>query len=340
LDSPADKAITTHPVFLEAAIRLVRERGAARVLVGDSPGLQTPNFSAKGSGIRAVVERTGAQWRDFTRGKTELPIPGGRVLKQAALTDVLQEADYVISLPKLKTHQLMFFTGAMKNLFGLIPSALKSTFHVKFPRREDFAAMIVDLNCVIRADYAFMDAIVGMEGPGPAAGSPRKIGLVLASSNLLALDAAACEIIGYRPGDIPVSREALTRGIWLKDFGDIEYPGLEPGAVKIPDFEKIPLKGDRNQLLELVLPRFYRKFRERLTPRPEIDPAVCVRCGDCTRICGSRAMNLRGEGTERRVEIDYRACIRCYCCHEICPVKAIAIRKPPLRALWGPPTYS
>ncbi|MDR2102387.1 MAG: DUF362 domain-containing protein [Treponema sp.] len=326
MDSSPEKAVTTHPAFLEALIRLVWEGGASRILVGDSPGIQGPNFSAKASGLGEVTRKMGAEWVDFTRGKTELPCPGGKVVRQFTLAGVVQEADYLISLPKLKTHQLMFFTGALKNLFGLIPSVFKSPYHVRFPRREDFAAMIIDLNAALMADYAFMDAVVGMEGPGPGSGTPRQLGLVLASSNLLALDAAASDIIGYPPLAIPVNREGLERGLWLKDFSEIEYPGLNPAEVRLPDYEKIPLKKTNNQLLEFLLPRFFRKFRERFTPRPVINENICIRCGDCTRICGSRAMSLVSAERGKRVLIDYRKCIRCYCCHEICPVKAIGIR--------------
>jgi uncharacterized protein (DUF362 family)/ferredoxin len=325
MDSLPEKATVTHPAFLEAVIRLVWERGASRILVGDSPGLQMPNFTGKLSGLGEVTRKMGAEWVDFTQGRRELSCPGGKVVRRFSLAGVLAEADCLISLPKLKTHQLMYFTGALKNLFGLVPSVSKSPYHVRFPRRKDFAAMIVDLNAALMADYAFMDAVVSMEGPGPGSGTPRHTGLVLASSNLLALDAAASDIIGYPPLSIPVNREALERGLWLRDLSEIEYPGLTPGEVRIPSFEKIPFRNTGNQFLEFLLPRFYRRFRERLTPRPVIKGETCVRCGDCTRICGSRAMSLEtGEG-EKRVVIDYRKCIRCYCCHEICPVKAIAI---------------
>ncbi|MDR1250353.1 MAG: DUF362 domain-containing protein, partial [Treponema sp.] len=121
-DSPPEKAIVTHPVFLEAAIRLVRDLGASRVLVGDSPGLQKPNFTAKLSGLGSITERMGAEWVDFTREKYELPCPKGKATRQFSVTAAVREADCIISLPKLKTHQLMYYTGAMKNLFGLIPS--------------------------------------------------------------------------------------------------------------------------------------------------------------------------------------------------------------------------
>jgi uncharacterized protein (DUF362 family)/Pyruvate/2-oxoacid:ferredoxin oxidoreductase delta subunit len=330
-DSPPEKAIVTHPVFLEAAIRLLRDRGASRILVGDSPGLQKPNFTAKLSGLGAVTERLGAEWVDFTREKYDLPCPGGKTVKRFSVTAAVRDADCIISLPKLKTHQLMYYTGAMKNLFGLIPSAAKSPMHVRYPSREAFASMIVDLNLAAKPHYALMDAIVGMEGPGPGAGDPRPIGLVLASANLLALDIAAGEIIGYPPLEIPVAREALSRRVWLNSLSEIRYPLLKPEDLRIGDFKKIPLKKSGAQLTEFLLPRPLRKFRERLIPRPVIDRSVCLRCGDCARICGSKAMALSGEGQEKQVRIDYNVCIRCYCCHEICPVKAITIQKAPLK---------
>jgi uncharacterized protein (DUF362 family)/ferredoxin len=329
-DSPPEKAIVTHPVFLEAAIRLVKDLGASRILAGDSPGLQKPNFTARLSGLGAVAERMGAEWVDFTREKYDLPCPGGKTAKRFSVTAAVRDADCIISLPKLKTHQLMYYTGAMKNLFGLIPSVAKSPMHVRYPSREAFASMIVDLNLAVKPCYALMDAIVGMEGPGPGSGDPRPTGLVLASANLLALDMAASDIIGYPPLEIPVAREALSRGVWLNSPSEIRYPLLKAEDLRIGDFKKIPLKKSGSQLTDFLFPRPFRKFRERLTPRPVIDRSVCLRCGDCARICGSKAMTLSGEGKERQVRIDYNACIRCYCCHEICPVKAIDIQKVPL----------
>ncbi len=326
-DTAPEKALTTHPVFLEAAIKLVREKGAEKVFVGDSPGIQKPGFSGKVCGLGPVTEKMGAEWADFTKGKAEVFCPEGKVQKSFSAGEILRDVDYIISLPKLKTHQLMLFTGAMKNLFGLIPSLMKSPYHVRYPGQKDFAAMIVDLNLAVNPAYALMDAVIGMEGPGPGSGYPKHVGLVLASSNLLAIDAAACEIIGYPVHAIPVNKEALARKYWLNDFSEIDYCGVDVNSLKIADFEKIPFKKNKNVLSDVVFPWFFRKRREVKATKPIIQHEKCVRCGDCIRICGSKAMSFIQEKDRKEVHIDYNTCIRCYCCHEICPAKAIEIEK-------------
>jgi uncharacterized protein (DUF362 family) len=254
-DVVPERAVTTHPVFLAAVIRLVREWGASRILVGDSPGIQKANFTASISGLGETATKNGAEWVDFTRGRIELDCPAGKVHRRFSLSDALKDVDMVISLPKLKSHELMYFTGAMKNLFGFIPSVVKSSYHLRYRTRKSFASMLVDLNIAVKPAYAFMDAVVAMEGPGPNSGTPRHLGLVLASSNLLAMDAAACGIIGYPPEMIPVNQDALARQIWLKNFSDIEYPLLKPDDVSVNDFVKIPFKKKDILLLDFLLPR-------------------------------------------------------------------------------------
>lgn len=327
LDSDPKKAITTHPVFVEAAIRLTREMGAKRVLVGDSPAIQAPGFSGRTCGIGEVTKRAGAEWADFSKEKLELSCPGGKVVQKITVTKAAEEADVIISLPKLKTHQLMYFSGAIKNLFGLIPSVAKSSFHLRFPNREDLATMMVDICLGLKPTYAFMDAVVGMEGPGPTAGKPRFAGFVLASSNILAIDIAASQLIGYPPLSLPVNRDALSRGIWLSSIDEIEYPGLKPADLQIPDYVKVAMK--KKSSLGILIPGPLRRWLDSFAPAPKINHSVCTRCGDCLKICSPRVMSFEEGGKNRRVTINYRGCIRCFCCHEVCPQNAIDIVKNP-----------
>jgi len=325
MDSAPAKAVTTHPVFLEAVIRLVREWGASRILVGDSPGLHGPNFTAKGCGLGEAAKRSGAEWVDFTRHTFELNCPEGKIQQRFTVSKILQSVDWVISLPKLKNHQLMYYTGAMKNIFGFVPSVTKSSYHVRYPSRESFASMIVDLNVAVKPMYAFMDAVIAMEGPGPSAGTPKQVGLVLASANLLAMDVAASTVVGYPPQLIPVNREALARQIWLNDFSEIEYTLLKPEEVMVRDFIKIPFKKTGNQLLDFITPGPLKKLMPNRNPLPVINYNVCLCCEDCVKICASNAIKPTTRSGAKRIEIDKDRCIRCYCCHEICPVKAIKI---------------
>ncbi|MCL2831960.1 MAG: DUF362 domain-containing protein [Treponema sp.] len=325
-DTPPEKAVTTHPVFLEAVIRLIREWGASRILVGDSPGIQGPNFTARLSGLREAALKGGAEWVDFTKEKIDLEIAEGKVHRKFQVTKAVKEADLIITLPKLKNHQLMFFTGAIKNTFGLVPSIGKTPFHVKYSSRQDFASMLVDLNLLVKPAYALMDAVTAMEGPGPSGGRPKDLGLVLASSNILALDIAACTIVGYPPLSIPTNRDGLDRQFWLKNLNEIEYPLLTPDQVRVRDFEKIPFKKSRSQLVDFIIPKPIRSLFKTKDPQPYINHQSCIRCGDCIQICAAGAMYFSGQGVSKQVEINREKCISCYCCHEICPAKAIDIK--------------
>ncbi len=333
-DSETSKAITTHPEFLRAVIRLIKELGAKKIYVGDSPGFQKPGFKGKKCGLWDICDEEGAEWYDFTAATVVRKIPEGRAVNQFVLSDIVDKVDKIISLPKMKTHQLMYFTGAIKNQFGVLPGLTKSPYHMMFPGRAGFAKMLVDLHQTVNPDYAFMDGITAMEGPGPGNGYPRNVGLILASSNLLALDITACRIVGYDPDIIPVNREAIDRGLWLESTNDLTVKGCNIDDVRIPDFKKIKLTGSTSQLIEFLTPSFIRNIMSSMTPRPVFREKTCIRCGECVKICPAKALELKETAGiqpkfKNMVNIDYSKCIRCFCCHEVCPADAIAVKKAP-----------
>ena len=177
LDADPSKCITTHPVVVEAMVRFLQTKGAT-VTVGDSPSIHLQNFSPEKSGIRAVCERTGAEWADFRAETVEKKMNRARI-KVAAAFD---KADIVISMPKFKNHELVYFTGAIKNTLGFVPGFIKGKQHALYQNRNSFGEFLVDLNEAILPHYFFMDAIMGMEGPGPAQGMPKKVGLLIGST--------------------------------------------------------------------------------------------------------------------------------------------------------------
>ena len=203
-DVPKEKAITTNPVIVEALIDILKDKGALDILVGDSPGLQSPTFSAKTSGIRDVIERKGVRFEDFA--KNNRPHTIYKKIK-VPMAKALDEVDVVISVAKFKTHQLMMQTGAVKNMFGLVPGLNKSPLHLKCPSVEEFARLIVSIFKESHTDYAIIDAIMGMEGAGPANGNPRKVGLLISSADAFAADYAEAVIMGYEKKDMPIFLE-------------------------------------------------------------------------------------------------------------------------------------
>ncbi|MCQ2604809.1 MAG: DUF362 domain-containing protein [Spirochaetia bacterium] len=319
-ESP-EKAVTTHPEFLRAVILYFQSHGNT-IFVGDSPAFQNQTAAGKKTRLKNVTEECGATWYDFSNAAT-IDSPEGKLVKSFQLADILKEVDTVISLPKMKTHELMYYTGAMKNLFGLVPGLNKSGFHLRFPEKNNFAQMIVDLNIAAKPAFAIMDAVVGMEGPGPGGGTPRHVGLLLASANVLALDMAASTIMGYRPMDIPILRKALESQHWLKQGEKIEYPALPPEELIIKDYKLIKKLKD-NSVFRQYMPDFMFRILQSLTVRkPFFDPEKCVLCQECVRICPAKALTLK----DSRISPDYKKCIRCYCCHEICSKHAIDLRR-------------
>ncbi|WP_422481718.1 DUF362 domain-containing protein [Pleomorphochaeta sp. DL1XJH-081] len=326
-DAAPEKAITTRPEILAALIRLCYRRGADQVLVGDSPGIHGPNFIPKTSMIGEVCEKEGAQWCEFAKEPRMHRIPG-TLGHKLPLPKIMDDVDVIISVAKLKTHQLMYATGSVKNLFGMVPGLHKSACHMRYPTRESFARMLAGLYSVIKPHYAIMDAIVSMEGPGPAGGIPRHTGLLLASNDPTALDVAQAIIMGYQPFSLPLIRELHDKKLsqWNK-LEDIAYPLLNPEKLVIADFKRIKQEKRTRLLMALFGPlvsRFIQLKHQQKEPKPLFDNDLCIRCGRCVKICPGKALTL---DKDRGIVADYSACIRCYCCHEVCPADAITIEK-------------
>ncbi len=321
------ECVTTHPVVFAETARALRERGHA-LSYGDSPSFGHRLAAAvRRCGLEAEAGPLGIPLADFERG-LDVHRPSAAVHRQFHLARPVLGARALVNLPKLKTHGLTTFTGALKNLFGVIPGFRKAEYHVTHPDLEGFSRMLADLNALVRSSLVVMDAIRGMEGNGPRSGTPVDVGFLIVSDDPVAVDAVACRIAGIEPARVPVLAMAEEAGVGRAAPERIELRG-DPAEGLVPRRFVLPPA----HLATKVPPFLFRFAKNLMVPRPVIVPSRCRRGGDCVRACPVRPKALTREagGVPRYA---YGRCIRCYCCQESCPYKAIEIMPAPLAGLF------
>jgi len=321
---PPEAAVTTHPAVLRAVIELVQSAGAV-ALVGDSPGFGTLRSVAKRSGMLAVVEATGAELVEFSETRAVASTGQFRRFEVAA---AYLQADRVINLPKLKTHEMMTLTCGVKNLFGILVGAAKPAWHLQAGfDRELFARVLLEIYQLRPPDLTIVDAVTAMEGDGPGSGDPCHVGLLLAGVNPVAVDIIAAEIAGIPKKLLFVERQAEKQGLPGSSRSEIEVVGVDIKSIRIPPFKLPPLSD-----VEFGLPRFIKnRLRNHLTTRPVQIKSRCVLCGVCVKGCPPEVIKIVG----KKLEFDYSRCIRCFCCRELCPEAALAVRKGVLLKIFG-----
>ena len=328
--APPESAICTHPAVVEAAAKLVKEAGGTPVIC-DSPG----GALHKEAVLRNLYEKTGRAAAAAAAGAElsmdsstrTVSLPEGKVLRQAEIITPVAEADGVIDLCKMKTHVLMSMTGAVKNLFGVIPGLSKVGYHATHPDHETFADVLLDLTGYVKPRLSLMDGILAMEGDGPgSSGTPRQAGLLLASANPLALDTAAGAIMNLPRQDNPVLLAAERRGLTPCRMEDVELIGGTVEELRMADY-KFPASTKSN-LMDFLGPLARpaeRLCKKAFSQTPRIDGAKCVGCGICAKSCPGQAIAMTAPG--KKAHIDQKDCIRCYCCHELCPQRAVELHQ-------------
>lgn len=321
---PPPLAATTHPALVEAIANEVLRLGATP-LIGDSPPFrgQVPEryeYLLRVTGMREVADRLGIRTVSLDRPWREIET-NGRVFKRLPVAAAFLDADVVINLPKLKTHDLTVFTGAVKNMFGCVPGLRKSQFHLQASEdRRLFAQAIADIFAACRPALSIMDAVVGMQGPGPSHGEAKPIGVILASADAVALDAVACEIVGILPESVEVTRLAGDQGLGEADMERISIVGMDIAEARVPDFRQSPTDGG---LMSKVPKPLRGLLRKQILPMPRVLAGRCAACGDCVAVCAAGAMEMAGKSARA----DLSECIACYCCDEACSHDAIEIRR-------------
>ena len=240
MDVPPDAAVTTHPSLVEA---LGKELKALRAfpLVGDSPGNAAANNekTMEIDGYTRAIKNAGGEVLNFQKFPiVDIPSPSGnRRINKIKISQAVLDVDTVINLPKLKTHGWMLFSGAIKNLYGVVPGFYKSKFHIVSPQPDLFSETLVDIFQIVKPRLNIMDAVIGMEGAGPSAGEKRFMGALFFSTDAVALDAVCSAAIGYRPLTIDTTRIACERGLGTAKLEEIEIVGTTLEEVAQPNWK-------------------------------------------------------------------------------------------------------
>lgn len=318
-----DEATTTHPMFVRAIAEILIEHGA-KVLIGDSPGGPFLESRMKNiyraTGMQETANATGAAL-NFNLKSFTVDSKDSLLLNKIELTDMINDVDKIINLPKLKTHGLTVFTGAVKNLFGMIPGTIKAEYHVRMPEVNDFSNALIDICEQVKPVLHIMDGIMAMEGAGPSSGVPKKANVIIASDNPHDLDKVACELIGLKVMDVPTLRMAFGRGLTTIDLSEVGVTGDSLEELKIRDFVKAPANSGRKRRIPKPIMVLLVK---QLKSKPIFNDSKCIGCGDCELNCPPKAIVM----IDRKPVVDYKKCISCFCCQELCPAKAIDIKKP------------
>jgi len=303
-----DEAVTTHPEFVRAVVRLVKEK-SNQIFVGDSPaGLVKVDAVYDKCGITQVAREENVNLVKFDRITKINGIPFARIIK---------EVDLCISLPKFKTHNLTIITSAVKNVFGFITGLYKVQCHKNAPNHRVFSKFLAKVYSIAKPQLNIIDAIDAMDGDGPSGGTRYHLGLIVASEDAVAADAVLSKIIGIKPDTVMTTKQAHQLGLGQADLDKIDVVGEDINRIGVDNF-KLP-----RIAWIFRMPNIIARVLLKLMPLiMGIDRHKCSQCLACKQICPEQAIKK----VNNNLKIDFQRCILCFCCGEICPQNAIYIR--------------
>ena len=325
-----DNATTTHPSVVEAVGKLVQSLGA-RVVIADSGGCAYTEAAMSGiyksSGMTDVAIRNGFELNsDY--GVALAEYQDASVGKKFEVLSVLENADVIINLCKLKTHSFTGLTNAVKNMFGAIPGLTKVEMHGKYRTLAVFGNFLYDILGYLGDKIALniSDAIMAMEGPGPTSGTPRFVGAIIASTNPAACDVVGARLMSLDPRALPNINTGIERG-WLDNDCSVDILGANINDLIVKDF--VTVMPNEFKPFSDKVPRWLQPAVHRMTTRrPVVNRRKCKGCKKCFEHCPVKAITMvpTKKGGIPKAKFDYSKCIRCFCCQELCPFQLVKVR--------------
>jgi len=306
--------IDTHPELVRAVVKMLK-RIKCSIFVGDGPGawgshVEEVDRVYEVSGMKRICQEESVTLIKFDKRRWQDKFP---------LTTWIDKCDYLVNLPKFKTHNLTTLTGAVKNLYGLVCGTYKTELHKRYYYPRDFSKIVVDIFQAAKPALTIVDGIVAMEGDGPGTtGKLRNLNLLLAGADCVALDSILALIMGLEPSDILTTKEATTRGLGVSDLDSIEIQGLRLEEVTNQRF-LLPATSFKTNLPRPVV----NLAKKLIKYYPCVEYDNCIKCAACIKACPHKAISMKND----RIAFDYSKCLACFCCLEACPSSAIKLKK-------------
>lgn len=303
-------AVVTNPEVVRAVVKILQEIDC-RIYLGDGPSV----WGKKSDNIAKVYEKTGMTSLAKEEKIELVTFDKKHWWGKFPLTSWLDNCDYLISLPKFKTHDLTTLTGAIKNTFGLVPGRYKLELHKRYSSVEKFSEILVDIYQAARPSLNILDAIVAMEGDGPGTGGKTKrTGFIIVSPDGLAIDSILSLVMGLKPETILTNKEAYRRGLGKMDLRDMEIKGKQ-----VPALLKEPFELPTTSLVGKIPPPLLNLAKKLIRFYPQFERDKCVLCLNCLNVCPAKVISLENHC----LKINYKNCLSCFCCQETCAHAAI-----------------
>ncbi|MDH5186416.1 MAG: DUF362 domain-containing protein [candidate division WOR-3 bacterium] len=329
-DSRPESAIVTHPIIVEAVAKMVIEAKGQPIIV-DSPGAGIPYTV---DALKKVYQAAGydkilpdvSNILNLDTTWSLVPNPQARLVKKLEVINPVLNCTKIINLPKFKTHTFTIFSGAVKNMFGIVPGFVKPSYHARLNDVLHFSEMLLDLITLIKPTINIMDGVIGIEGDGPGAlGMIRNIGLIILSTDAILLDAVSVKLAEMDTQTIPFLTAAKKRGLWQDTEEETKLCEGKLEEFKLTNFQMPKTYDPKGFGLRPVYQKLISPLvKSTFSLKPVIRRAKCSGCGACAQGCPMRAIKI----INRKARIKYSACIRCYCCVESCPEAAIEPKLP------------
>lgn len=320
-----EHAATTHPAVVWAVCKLLKDAGA-KVIIAESPsGFYEANLLKslyKITGIEQAALESGAEL-NYDTSVTEVENPQGKYLKKLKILTPLAKADRIINIAKLKTHGMMVYTGAVKNLFGSIAGLEKTQYHFQLSDYDDFADCIIDIFLANSPVFNIIDAVVAMHKEGPTAGEPYELKKIIAGKDAFEVDVTAVSMVNVNCMRVPVLKRAVERGLVSEDVANDIVP-VQDFVVKYND------SLSRLHFSDGILGKI---MAYSMRTRPVFNKKKCKACNECVKCCPAKVIHIETKGKNKFAKVNLDGCIRCFCCQEVCMFKAIDIKKPLLNKI-------